>query len=252
MGLKGKTVLLTRARSQNASLRNGLEGFGARVVEIPTIEITGPNSWAPVDQAIERLEEYDWVVFTSANAVDAFFSRGRGELKNVAAVGSQTARRLEERGQDVDLVPVDFRSEGLLRIFPSDLKGVRILLPRAEAAGEDLPKEMRNRGATVDEVVVYRTRLPSWGRTELRQLLEEHQIDCVTFTSGSTVQNFIDMIDAVDLESLLSGTVVAVIGPVTGQAAAAAGLRVDIQAEKTTIADLVREIRDYFDQDKRN
>ena len=190
-GLRGRTILTTRASGQGEELRQGLEALGAKVVHIPTIEFTPPESWSRVDDAIRGLADYDWIVFTSANAVDALMDRARNLPRvRIAAAGPQTARRLEERGFEVELIPDRFRAEGLLEQFPADLKGVRFLLPRAEVADETLPETLRSRGAAVDIVVVYRTRMPNDGREELRRLLGEGTIDCVTLTSGSSATRY--------------------------------------------------------------
>ncbi len=249
MALEGKTILSTRARNQGADLRQRLEVLGARVLEVPTIEIVPPESWEPVDDAIRRILDYDWVIFTSANAVEAFLSRaGALEGIQIAAVGSETARRLEARGFRPDLVPHDFRAEGLIEAFPEDLTGSRILIPRAEIAGVRLPEALGGRGARVDVVTVYSTQRPKDADTELRRVLRDERVDCITFTSGSTVHNLADMLGVSDLSQAMDGIAVAVIGPVTCDSAARLGLDVDIQAETTTIPDLVEAIRNHYEQ----
>src|SRR5262249_36661622 len=159
MVLSGKTVVITRAASQSADLRSSLEDLGARVIECPTIHIVPPTTWKPVDDAIRRLNTYNWLLFTSANAVEQFMDRmgSRRPAVPIAVVGSATGRKLGEWGLKPSLVPEDFRAEGLLAAFPSNLVGTRILFPRAEVARELLPEELRRRGATVDVVTVYRT-----------------------------------------------------------------------------------------------
>ena len=247
MGLEGKTVLLTRARGQNRELGRLLEAIGARVLEIPTIEIREPADWQPVDRAIGLLAEYDWVVFSSANAVDAFLGRvGRAPLPRVAVVGAQTARRAEARGVPVALVPGDYRSDGLLAAFPADLGGVRLLLPRGDIAGDELTEGLRARGARVDTVTVYRTTLPAAGGAELRRYLRSAEIDCVTFTSGSTLRNLVSLLDVPDPPACLSGIAIAVIGPVTRMAAEDLGLRVAVEPREATVRSLAEAIRDYF------
>jgi uroporphyrinogen III methyltransferase / synthase len=159
MALRGKTVVITRAASQSAELRTGLEDLGARVIECPTIHIVPPASWKPVDDAIRRLNTYNWLLFTSANAVEQFMDRmgSRRPAIPIAVVGSSTGKRLGAWGLKPSLVPADFRAEGLLEAFAENLVGTRILFPRAEVARELLPEELRRRGATVDVVTVYRT-----------------------------------------------------------------------------------------------
>src|SRR5947209_16618304 len=143
MELSGKTVLITRAASQSADLRNRLEDLGARVIECPTIQIVPPKSWKPVDDAIRRLNTYQWLLFTSANAVEQFMDRmgARRPAIPIAVVGSATAVKLNEWGLTPSLVSKEFRAEGLLEAFPDNLVGTRVLFPRAEVARELLPDE---------------------------------------------------------------------------------------------------------------
>lgn len=249
MGLEGRTVLVTRARGQNRELRRSLGQLGARVIEIPTIEIAEPRDWQPVDAAIRRIDQYSWIVFTSANAVDAFERRARGKpLPQVAAVGRQTARHAEALGIPVALIPEQYRSEGILDAFPSDMQGVKVLLPRGDIAGTELPGALRSRGADVDTVTVYRTCAPEEGGPELRQFLDNGEIDCITFTSGSTVRNLITMLDEDRMPSArLRNVAIAVIGPVTRESAENAGLDVAVEPGEATIPALVEAICRYFD-----
>jgi len=236
--LKGKTVLITRAAAQATELRSRLEDLGARVVECPTIQIVPPKTWKPVDDAIRRLNTYQWVLFTSANAVEQFMDRmaDRRLAIPIAVVGSATAAKLNEWGLKPSLVPKEFRAEGLLSAFPQNLVGTRILFPRAEVARELLPEELRRRGATVDIVVVYRTVKAFTG--SLGDVLASEHVDCIVFTSPSTIPD--------DLHSLPSGTALAAIGPVTAEAAQLLGLKPDIVPVESTVSGLVEAIKRYF------
>ena len=244
MDLRGKTILTTRAAAQSSDLRNRLMTLGADVIECPTIEIAPPEDWIPVDQAIMNLKSYDWILFTSANAVEQFMKRLDGSNAKctvaIAAVGSATARGLAQWNLDASLLPRDFRAEGLLEAFPADLKGVRILFPRAEKAREMLPEELRKRGAAVEIVTVYRT-VKATATGDLRQILNEHRIDCVVFTSESTIRYLAESVEG-DL-SCLREIPIAVIGPITRQAAETYGLHPSIEPGKATISDLVEAIR---------
>ncbi len=238
MALTGKTIIITRASSQSAGLRNQLEELGARVIECPTIQIVPPKSWKPVDEAIRRLHTYQWLLFTSANAVDQFMDRMRERRPSIpiAVVGSATAAKLSEWQLQPALVPKEFRAEGLLEAFPENLVGTRVLFPRAEVAREMLPDELRRRGATVDIVTVYRTVKAFSGN--IGELLETEHVDCVVFTSPSTIP--------ADLHQLPTQTALAVIGPVTREAAQLLGLKPDIVATESTVPSLVKAIADYF------
>lgn len=236
--LSGKTVLITRAASQAAELRSRLEDLGARVIECPTIQIVPPKTWKPVDDAIRRLNTYQWLLFTSANAVEQFMDR-MGERRPaipIAVVGSATAAKLAEWALKPSLVPKEFRAEGLLEAFPGNLVGTRILFPRAEVARELLPEELRRRGATVDVVAVYRTVKAFSG--SIGDVLASERVDCLVFTSPSTIPD--------DLHSLPAGTALAVIGPVTAEAAQLLGLKPDIVPVESAVSGLVDAIRNHF------
>src|SRR6185295_1460520 len=217
MALTAKTILITRAASQSAELRSRLEDLGARVIECPTIHIVPPKSWKPVDEAIRRLNAYQWLLFTSANAVEQFMDRmgDRRPAIPIAVVGTATAAKLSEWALTPSLVPKEFRAEGLLAAFPENLVGTRILFPRAEVARELLPDELRRRGATVDVVTVYRTVKAFSG--DLGQILESEHVDCIVFTSPSTIPD--------NLHNLPTRTALAVIGPITREAAQLLGLK---------------------------
>ena len=238
MALTGKTVVITRAASQSAELRAGLEDLGARVIECPTIHIVPPASWKPVDDAIRRLATYNWLLFTSANAVEQFMDRmgSRRPSMPIAVVGSATGKKLAEWGLKPSLIPADFRAEGLLAAFPENLVGTRMLFPRAEVARELLPDELRRRGATVDVVTVYRTVKALVGN--IGEILETERVDCIVFTSPSTIPE--------DLHMLPTGTALAVIGPVTREAALLVGLKPDVVPVESTIPALLTAIQEYF------
>jgi uroporphyrinogen III methyltransferase / synthase len=238
MALTGKTIVITRAASQSADLRARLEDLGARVIECPTIQIVPPKSWKPVDDAIRRLHTYQWLLFTSANAVEQFMDRmgQRRPSIPIAVVGSATAAKLADWDLKAALVPNEFRAEGLLQTFPENLVGTRILFPRAEVARELLPDELRRRGAVVDVVTVYRTVKAFSG--SIGEILETEPIDCIVFTSPSTVPD--------DLHSLPTRTALAVIGPVTREAAQLLGLKPDIVPVESTVPGLVQAISNHF------
>jgi len=251
MDLRGKTILITRAASQSAELCEGLSRLNARVIECPAIEITPIDDWTHVDRAISDLDSYHWLLFTSANAVDLFMKRveGKRRFPNVAVVGSATAKKLARWNLPVSLVPESYRAEGLLEAFPSDLNGVRILFPRAETARELLPEELRRRGARVDVLTVYRTaKADRLG--DFRQILAGEHIDCVVFSSPSTIRFMAEAVE--DLASTLKGISIAVIGPVTQRAAEALGLKVSIQPEHATVPNLIEAIRQHFGQKPRS
>ncbi|MDE2060517.1 MAG: uroporphyrinogen-III C-methyltransferase [candidate division NC10 bacterium] len=253
--LFGKRILVTRTREQAGRFAELLEGQGAEVVEVPLIEIVPPKSWKPMDQAIERLEAYGWVIFTSVNGVDAFFRRLREHRQDarrlgaarICAIGSATADTLERHNIIPDIVPAEFRAEGVIEaLTPYDLQGAKILLPRAEVARDLLPIELERRGATVEVVPVYRTVRSPTARDLLKPLLQDRKIDLVTFTSSSTVTNFVEALAQEDLKTICEGVRVACIGPITKETAERFGLTVDIMPQQYTIPTFAAAIADYF------
>lgn len=247
--LFGKRVLMTRAKEQAGELAGLLAAYGAEPLEAPTIRIVPPADWAPVDQAISDIGTYDQVIFTSVNGVARFMTRLRENGldarclagRQVCCIGPRTARELETFGVKADVVPADYQAEGVIEALGRhDVKGVRILIPRAEVARELLPDELRARGAHVDVVPVYRTVIPQEGGEEWRRLLAEGQVHLVTFTSSSTVRNFVTMVGGAEHATrLLRTVVVAAIGPITAKTAEEMGLMVSIMPGENTIPAMV-------------
>ena len=257
--LFGRRILVTRASAQAPAIARLLGEEGASVVECPAIEIAPPETSEPLDDAIDHLERYRWVVFTSVNGVERFFARldeRGGDVRRlgaarIAAIGPETARALRRRYLHADLVPANYRAEDLLDAFAAEsLDGCRVLLPRAAGARSILPEQLRARGAIVDEVVSYRSIKPGSSRDALRAALDDARaLDCLTFTSSSTVTHFLDLVDEVDGaqgRARLSDAAVACIGPVTAATAREAGLRVDVVPAEYTIPALARAVVDHF------
>jgi uroporphyrinogen III methyltransferase/synthase len=258
--LAGRTVVITRARDQANEFVAELEQYGAKVIVCPTIEIGDPESYERLDEAIEHLYGYDWLIFTSVNGVDFFFRRlqhlghdaaGLDELR-VCAIGEATAERLRALRVHVDVVPREFKAEGVFTALEQfvgsrqALHGLNILLPRASVARDYLPKALDQVGARVDVVPAYRTSLPAnLDRGRMTAMLSGGA-DCIAFTSSSTVRNLAQLFDTQDLSELLGGVVIASIGDITAQTAAEHGLRVAIQPSQFTVPALAKAIADYF------
>ena len=249
--LLGKTVVVTRARAQASDLVDQLSSMGAECLECPTIKIVPPEDWSPLDRAIDDLQAYDWLVFTSVNGVSFFFERlyekGRDvrALKDLrtAAIGPATAKRLRDFGLNSDIVPETYRAESIIEAFAEEpLDGKRILLPRAKEARPILPVELRKMGALVDEIAVYRTEQDRQNVDVLISRLEEGSIDVITFTSSSTVRNFKALLPGERFEELIKDVTIASIGPITADTARELGFKVDISAEEYTIPGLCEAI----------
>ena len=236
--LLGKRIVVTRARAQAATLGSRLEALGAEVVEFPTIEMQPPESYAALDAAIKTLQSYDWLIFTSVNGVEQFLARARHLNKTVtesktkfAAIGPETAKKLEAAGIQNCLVPKRYQAEGILEMLtPEAMRNKKVLIPRAATARDILPETLRQWGAEVDVVEAYRTVLPKEGMSEVKILLSGHKADVITFTSSSTVANFARLLEGQSLQEALSGMAVACIGQVTKETVEDLGGRADIVA----------------------
>lgn len=253
----GVRVLLTREESGGFEM---LEELGAEVIEFPTIKIMPPESWEALDNAIKGIIDNtavpDWLIFTSANGVRYFFERFAAlghdirDLKGIrlCAIGTKTASKITSMGLKVDLVPDEFRAEGLIEAFKKhygkpDLKGVRFLLPRAEAGREVFPDAVRELGGHIDVPAVYRAALPERHPRRLGRFLKEGRINIATFTSAATFNNFLKLMD--NGLDLLKGVSIAAIGPVTAKAIEKSGLKVEIMPEKATMEHMAQSIIDW-------
>lgn len=250
--LFGRGVVITRPERQVDDLARLLAAQGASPIAFPTIRIEPPSDWRELDKALERLEIYDWLIFTSANGVHFFFERLRekgGDVRSlkgikICCIGPATAAQIESRGIRVDLVPGEFIAEGILKSFASmDLAGRKILIPRAEKARDVLPQGLRRQGAEVDVAVTYRTMNSGRKKEELQRFIDAGEVDVITFTSSSTVTNFVEIMGA---DYVLPPSIkIACIGPVTAATAKKAGFSIDIEQEQYTMDDLVQSLVHY-------
>jgi uroporphyrinogen III methyltransferase/synthase len=251
--LLGRRIVVTRAREQASDLVHQLTEYGAECIQCPTIKVMPPLDWAQVDKAIEAIDKYDWIVFTSVNGVDYFFRRlfekgmdvrALGHMKT-ATIGPATADRLKAWGLRSDIIPQSYRAESVVDAFArTPVEARKVLLPRAKEARSVLPVELTRMGAFVDEVTVYETRQVKDGADALIARLDAGTIDMVTFTSSSTVRNFYRLLPPERVDRLMEGVTVASIGPITSQTARELGLAVNIEAETYTIPGLIHAILD--------
>ncbi|MCS6927327.1 MAG: uroporphyrinogen-III C-methyltransferase [Candidatus Binatia bacterium] len=256
--LFGRRIVVTRPRTQAQEFVELLEQQGADVVQFPTIETVPLPVYTQLDAALDRISAYHWLIFTSVNGVHYFFDRLRARQQDVrslgsiriAAIGPATARALQALYLRVDAIPEEYRAEALIPVL-GDVQGQRILLPRAAQAREVLPRDLRALGAQVDEIAVYQTVPPSQANVaELHTLLHTGAIDCVTFTSSSTVRNFIALFAGDEARMLLSKTTIACIGPVTAETVREYGLDVAVQPATYTIPALAEAIAAYFSRQR--
>jgi uroporphyrinogen III methyltransferase/synthase len=247
--LFGKRVLVTRTRKQASALSQLLARHGALTVELPTIEIEVIPDNKEFDQAIARLSDYSWLIFTSANGVEIFFGRLRalgrdvralGKIK-LCAIGPATAATLERYGLRADRIPQEYVSEAIADSFKDeDISGKRILLPRAAGAAPELVNRLGQLGAKIDEIAIYRAVSPKSGIEDGKQMLLAGEIDITTFTSSSTVEHLVSLLGS--KWEAVNRTRVACIGPVTAATAARLGVRVDVVAKEHTISGLVQAL----------
>jgi uroporphyrinogen-III synthase len=273
--LTGIRVLVGRARHQAGALSSELRKRGAEVIEIPFIEIRKPRSFGPLDAALKNLASYDWLILTSVNGVEAMWERMPESREGqdfsaeklsrslrIAAIGPATKKAIEQRGWKVNIVPKQYVAESVVSSLKKKVKGKRILLVRAKVARDVIPRELRKSGAHVDVVEAYETVVPQASRARLRAILKKSskRPHVVTFTSSSTVRNFVELLGSRSVASAglasrgrgrprhtgLEGMQMASIGPVTSSTMREYGLAVDIVAREFTIPGLVAAIVKKF------
>jgi uroporphyrinogen III methyltransferase / synthase len=262
--LAGRRIVVTRAPEQAQDLVERLEQLGAEVLLLPAVSFCEPKDTASLDAALRSLDSFDWLLFTSANAVRFFAQRrqalgfGPPALQSptplppgppgmmIAAVGPATAQAASDAGFRVDRVAVRSTSPGLAEELRGTVAGRRILLPRSDRAGADLPRALRQAGADVVEAIAYCTRAPEGIDGVALERICQCDVDVVAFASPSAFRHFQEAIGAETIDKLRTRTVLAAIGPTTAGAIREAGLTVEIEAEESTSAGLARAIASHF------
>lgn len=249
--LAGQRILVGRARHQAGALSSTLRKLGAEILEIPFIEIRRPRSFRPLDTALKNARDYDWLILTSVNGVEAMWERAerlrlsKKHLQHlqIAAIGPATKKAIVERGLKVDVMPEEYVAESVVRSLRNRVKGKSVLLVRAKVARDVIPRELRLAGASVDVVEAYETVMPRASRARLQAALKnpKRKPDAITFTSSSTVRNFVALMGKTS-PRFLENVKLASIGPVTSATLKEAGLRVDIETSEFTIPGLVSAI----------
>jgi uroporphyrinogen-III synthase len=254
--LSGLRILVGRARHQASALSSGLRELGAQIIEIPFIEIRKPRSYKRLDSALRNLREYDWLILTSVNGVEALWERlhrlrlNKKHLKHLklAAIGPATRAAIEKHGIKVNVVPEEYVAESVVQSLRDQVAGKRVLLARAKVARDVIPRELRKLGAKVDVVEAYETVIPKSSRTRLRAILKDpkRRPDVITFTSSSTVRNFVALLGNVWRGRSRPGKPddirFASIGPITSSTLREFNLPVDIEATQYTIPGLIKAI----------
>jgi len=251
--LEGRRIVVTRAPAQSKELRERLEELGAQVVLLPLVRFLEPENTSDLDRTIRSLEKFDWLIFTSANAVTFFLGRCRalgcwpsGKLPEIAAVGSATRLALEKEGLQASLVPAEFGGARLAAELAGAIAGKSVLLPRSDRAGDELPSLLRKAGANVTEIVAYRTAGPETFDRSLIEAIRRGEADAVTFFSPSALREFQNLVGPEVLAKWNPRVVFAAVGPVTAEAIRSAGLPVAIEADEATTASLVAALERHF------
>jgi uroporphyrinogen-III synthase len=260
--LQNRRILITRTRHQASDLAAQLEALGATAILIPTIELIPPESYAPLDAALAQLDRYDWLIFTSANAVEIFFQRAnriratreplspsQPKLPRIAVIGPATAKAVQGIGLPVDLTPPKYIAESLAEALTPYASGSNMLLIRAEQARDILPEALTTAGATVTIADAYRNQIPPDSIPALQQLFSAsaNYPDAITFTSASTVRNLIALLETADL-ILPSHIVLASIGPVTSQTLRDLSHEPSCEAAEPTIPALIQSLLSHLSQ----
>jgi len=256
--LEGRRVVVTRAAEQAQELVRELEGLGAEVLSLPTVGFREAEDFAPLDEALREIANFDWVLFTSQNAVRFFAKRCRAlgldpanlqsEGSRVAAVGPATAKAARDEGFRVYWIASRFRGEALARELQEDVAGKKVLLPRSDRAADELPGALRAAGAVVRDVVAYCTVVPAASDGDALAKIRGGEADVIAFASPSAFHHFVDLVGAEKLPGVAERVKFAAIGPTTAGAIREAGLPVEIEAAEATSAGLARAIANYFEQ----
>jgi uroporphyrinogen-III synthase len=252
--LENKKIVITRSENQAGGLVKQIEALGGLGVIFPTIKIRDADSWQACDNALRNIDTFDWIVFTSANAVYYFYQRAekfevRGAGTKIAAVGSKTAKALDRYGVTIDLEPDEFSARGLMTAFENyDLIGKRLLLPASNLSRYELFDGLRERGAAVERIEVYQT-LPNdaLDAEGMTRWMRNGDVDCLTFFSPSAFDFFVDLMGESVIELLKEGSVaIAAIGPTTAKAIEKRKLAVAIQPDRSTEEDFIKALFAYY------
>lgn len=248
--LQNKTVLNPRGRSSIKDFSNTVRKYGGVPVEISLLAFKPAELSAEQKAVIENIHTYDWIIFTSNIAVGNFLSLYSGELSNlprVAAIGKKTAQIVEEQGIKVEFIPGEFVAEGFVKEFmPVIEKGTKIFIPKGNLARDYIAERLKQMGAIVDEIIIYDTYFPQESESHLAQMLAEHQLDIIPFTSPSTADHFMEIVKNYNLYDDIQSCIFACIGPVAKKRAETFGLTVHVVPDVYTVEEMIKKIAEYI------
>ncbi|WP_442595292.1 uroporphyrinogen-III synthase [Neobacillus sp. D3-1R] len=244
--LKGKRILVPRGKNEARSFSKLVEDNGGVPVEIPLIAFKAIPPSIEIETMIQHLDTYDWIIFTSNVTVETFLSLNESHtfsLPKIAVIGKRTAVVLESKGFKVDFIPDEFVAEGFVRDFlPLVLKGMKVLIPKGNLARDYIAEAITKAGALVEEIIIYETYLPEESKIYLKEMILSNQLDVLTFTSPSTVDHFVQVIEEFQLKKEINNCLIACIGPVTKQKLDSVGLIVDIMPETYTVEEMLKSV----------
>ncbi|WP_075982475.1 uroporphyrinogen-III synthase [Bacillus massilinigeriensis] len=247
--LEGRRVFIPRGQKQSGSFSKLVREYGGVPLEIPLIEFR-PVGEEQLKNVVQSLSTYDWMIFTSKVTVDIFFSYidKALPLPKIAVIGSKTEEAILEKGYPVDFLPKEYVAEGFIREFiPIVPKGSKVLIPKGNLARDYISTRLRSIGVEVDEIIVYETFFPEESKLKLRNLLESGIIDILAFTSPSTIENFMSIVNKYELHHSLEGALIVCIGPVARKKAESFGLKVQVMPEKYTVYEMVKSLILYIE-----
>ncbi|RSD23332.1 uroporphyrinogen-III synthase [Mesobacillus subterraneus] len=250
--LQNKTVMIPRGKAHAKPFSELVARYGGIPVEIPLIAFRPVAATEGLRHKLNNLHTYDWIIFTSNVTVETLFSfikDNQGEMPRIAVIGEKTKEVLDIIGQKVDFVPGEYVAEGFVEEFlPLVRQEERILIPKGNLARDYISRALMAKGAVVEELIVYETYLPDESRDKLVQMLSERSLDILTFTSPSTIDHFMEIVEGHELTDRLSDCIIACIGPVSKRKAEDRGLKVHAMPEKYTVEEMLKSISHYIQE----
>jgi uroporphyrinogen-III synthase len=250
--LLGKRILVPRGKKDAKAFSALVEKYGGVPMEIPLITFRATVPSEEMKEIMNKIDTYDWLIFTSNVTVETFLATTNIQSKllpRIAVIGKRTSAVLSNKGYQVDFVPNEYVAEGFVREFlPLVQKGMKVLIPKGNLARDYIAESLSAAGVQVDELVVYETYLPEESKNQLKDAISEKQIDIFTFTSPSTVDHFMEVINENDLHRFLDDCLISCIGPITKERIESVGLRVDVIPETYTVEDMLKEIIQFVNK----
>ncbi|MHC0037453.1 uroporphyrinogen-III synthase [Pseudoneobacillus sp. C159] len=248
--LLGKKVLVPRGKYESKSFSTLVEKYGGVPLEIPLLAFRPIQPSIETETILKKVNTYDWIIFTSNVTVETFLSfyqNGAPTLPRVAVIGKKTAEVLSQKGYQAQFIPEEYVAEGFVEEFlPLVESGMKILIPKGNLARDYIAQSLKRGGAHVDEVIAYETYMPEDSKSQLKSAIANGEIDILPFTSPSTVEHFMDVINEYELHRELENYIISCIGPVTKEKIESMGLRVDVMPEIYTVEDMLKEIVIYL------